>query len=241
MSEILPMSKKKIKVSPAVIDQSIHHLRNFLTLITSMSNNACAKAQTPEAEASARRQFFQLFGEVVSTVSALDEAINPSGNDELARQLEGLKASDEYKEMMLRGERDRILECYRFLGGKPRESVMRPGELCFDAALRHPCKDFGGWLLGKRCTIDGADFAVMAVEYAPLKPPFSAGDVIGLVVRSCAENGDVTETPEWRAYADAHGFEGDAPEGCDSEPCAASPAQGDAEGGPGLRIAASAD
>lgn len=225
--------RRKIKVRAPVLNQAIHHLRNFLTFVTGMSNKACGMAETPEEASEARKQFFQLFGEVVTTIAALDEAVNEDAGEATRECLALLKQSPEYKNMMAHAESERIAECYDFRGGVEGESVMHPGERAFDVKLRHPCKGFGGWLIGKICTIDDVPYAVMAVEYAPLVPPFVKGDPVRLVVRAVAEDGTVADKPKGASDEPSRpGAEGPAPSqaACDaraaSAPVARSPSGG---------------
>lgn len=228
-----PRKRRRIKVRPSVVRQAIHHLGNFLTITTSMSTYAVNRAESYEGQAAARKAFFQMFGEIVATMAALDEAIDPSGTDGMKAMLVKIKTSPEYQEMMARAQSDKIAECYTFEGGVKVPSVERPKELCIATTLRHPCKDFGGWLLGKLCTIDGERFAVMAVEYQPLKPPFQAGDPVRLVVRTVTEDGkDVHDTPQgdWTHVDGRYQPPGTAQA---EQPCAADAAEGPDPGAPG--------
>lgn len=189
-----PLARKKLKVRPRILDQAHHHLGNFLTLITTMS--AKAVAQAPEEQhAEVRKGFLQLFGEVVSTMAALDEALHPGGDSELEAKLKELKESREYLELLAMSQRDMVLAARCFKPGEPAVSAMYPKELCIEVALTVPCKDFGGWLLGKICSIGETQYAVIAVEYAPLKSPFAAGAKIKLVVRPVLADGTVADAP----------------------------------------------
>ena len=224
--------RRKVKVRIPVVEQAITHLGNFLTITTTMSQRACSLAATPEGAAAARKQFMQLFGEIAATMAALDEAAHPDAGQATAELLAGIKQSTEYKSMLAAMQHDRINECYVFEGGTPTKaaSAQHADELCFEVALRHPCRDFGGWLLGKLCSIDGVSYAVMAVEYAPLKPPFEAGAKVRLVVRAVADDGTVADKPKGETH--------DAPgPGAESHPpsqaaCATRPAEAPAEGAP---------
>lgn len=189
-------NRKLVKVRPGVLKQANVHLGNFLSITTAMSNRACAQADTPEAAAAARKHFMQLFGEIVTTQAALSEAIgDTAGGEALQKRVDELKASDEYKEMIARAEADRISACYVFPDGERKESRMYPGELAFEVSLQQPCKDFGGWLISKQCSISGKTYAVLAVEYAPLKPPFAAGAKVRLVVRKVSRSGKISGRP----------------------------------------------
>jgi hypothetical protein len=199
-ADALPLNRKerrqKVKVPRQVVDQASHYLGVFLTFITSMSHRATAQCSDQAQHAVIRRHFMQMFGEVATTLAGLDEAANPNAAAETEAKLAEIRGLPEYKEMLAMMQADRVVAAYAFDEGEPCESELHPGELAFRVKLKVPCKAFGGWLIGRICTIGSQRWAVMAVEYAPLEPPFKAGDEVRLVVRAVADDGQVADKPK---------------------------------------------
>lgn len=190
-------SRQKVRLRPDTIRRAETHLGNLLSLVTATSRRAVALAETPAQQSKARADFFRLFVEVSTTMAELTESLGDTmENSRMRERLHELQESPDYRALIAEAEAERINSCYVFDEAAPDVSALHPGETCFGVSLHQPCKDFGGWLIGKTCFILQQPFAVLAVEYAPLKPPFKAGDAVRLVVRPFAEDGTVAGPPQ---------------------------------------------